>query len=254
MLRIRDLHVSYGNIHALRGVDLDVNEGEIIAILGPNGAGKSTLIKTIIGVLPAREGTIDFEDRAIDGRPTAQRIRLGLGTIPEGRQLFPDMSVRENLILGAYAQLGFLIPNALEEALERVFGIFPRLREREQQLAGSLSGGEAQMVAVGRALMSRPRLLLCDEPSLGLAPLLVREVLATISRLRDAGITVLLADQNALSALRMADRAYVLDTGRVVASGPSASLADDQRLREAYLGSGVEARGPNEKGGHDNGR
>jgi branched-chain amino acid transport system ATP-binding protein len=243
MLQIRDLHVSYGNIHALRGVDLDINAGEIIAILGPNGAGKSTLIKTIIGVLSKRRGTIHFEGRAIDKIPTAQRIRLGLGTIPEGRQLFPDLSVRENLILGAYAQLGFLIPASLDDALEQVFHLFPRLREREKQLAGSLSGGEAQMVAVGRALMSRPRLLLCDEPSLGLAPLLVREVLATISRLRAAGITVLLADQNALPALRMADRAYVLDTGRVVASGPSASLADDRRLRAAYLGSGVEAPG-----------
>ncbi len=242
MLRVRDLHVSYGDIHALKGVDLDVNDGEIIAILGPNGAGKSTLIKAIIGVLPKRSGSIAFQGRAIDATPTAQRIRLGLGTIPEGRQLFPDMSVRENLILGAYARLGFLIPASLDEALEQVFGIFPRLRERENQLAGSLSGGEAQMVAVGRALMSRPRLLLCDEPSLGLAPLLVREVLATISRLLEAGITVLLADQNALAALRMADRAYVLDTGRVVASGPSASLAKDERLWTAYLGSGVAAR------------
>jgi branched-chain amino acid transport system ATP-binding protein len=241
MLRVRDLHVSYGDIHALKGVDLDVAEGEIVAILGPNGAGKSTLIKTIIGVLGQRAGRIHFQDRAIDDMPTARRIRLGLGTIPEGRQLFPDMSVRENLVLGAYAQLGFLIPASLDDALERVYKIFPRLREREKQLAGSLSGGEAQMVAVGRALMSRPRLLLCDEPSLGLAPMLVREVLATVSRLRESGITVLLADQNALAALRMADRAYVLDTGRVVASGPGASLAKDERLWAAYLGSGVAA-------------
>ncbi len=242
MLKIRDLHVAYGNIQALRGIDLDVNEGEIVAILGPNGAGKSTLIKTIIGVLSCRRGSIAFQGGAIDATTTVRRIRLGLGTIPEGRQLFPEMSVRENLILGAYARLGMLIPAALDEALERVFGIFPRLRERANQLAGSLSGGEAQMVAVGRALMSRPKLLLCDEPSLGLAPLLVRDVLATLSRLRDAGITVLLADQNARSVLRMADRAYVLDTGRVVASGPSAGLANDQRLWEAYLGSGIDGR------------
>ncbi len=241
MLKIRDLHVAYGNIKALRGIDLDVDAGEIIAILGPNGAGKSTLIKAIIGVLGAESGTIEFEGRAIDAIPTARRIRLGLGTIPEGRQLFPDMSVRENLILGAYAQLGVLIPASLDESLERVFGVFPRLRERVNQLAGSLSGGEAQMVAIGRALMSRPKLLLCDEPSLGLAPILVRDVLATISRLRDAGITVLVADQNARSALRMANRAYVLDTGHIVASGPSASLAADRRLWEAYLGSGVAA-------------
>jgi branched-chain amino acid transport system ATP-binding protein len=242
MLEIRDLHVSYGNIHALRGIDLDVNEGEIVAILGPNGAGKSTLIKTIIGVLSSRRGSLAFQGGAIGTTPTVRRIRLGLGTIPEGRQLFPDMSVRENLILGAYAQLGWLIPAALDEALERVFGVFPRLRERANQLAGSLSGGEAQMVAVGRGLMSRPKLLLCDEPSLGLAPLLVREVLTTLSRLRDTGITVLLADQNARSVLRMADRAYVFDTGRVVASGSSASLVDDQRLWEAYLGSGVDTQ------------
>jgi branched-chain amino acid transport system ATP-binding protein len=244
VLAIRDLHVYYGNIHALKGIDLDVEEGEIIAILGPNGAGKSTLIKTIIGVLAQRSGTIAFRGKTIDGTPTAQRIQLGLGTIPEGRQLFTDMTVRENLILGAYARLGMRIAPWLETALGEVFDVFPRLRERQFQDAGSLSGGEAQMVAVGRALMSRPRLLLCDEPSLGLAPLLVREVLATLKRLRDAGITILLADQNALSVLRLADRAYVLDTGRVVAAGPAGELADDDRLREAYLGSGVEAPEP----------
>jgi branched-chain amino acid transport system ATP-binding protein len=240
MLKISDLHLAYGNIRALRGIDLEVNAGEIVAILGPNGAGKSTLIKTITGVLSSRPGAIEFEGRAIDALPTAQRIRLGIGTIPEGRQLFSDMSVRENLILGAYAQLGLLVSASLDQSLERVFSIFPRLRDRTGQLAGSLSGGEAQMVAVGRALMSRPKLLLCDEPSLGLAPILVREVLATISRLRDAGITVLLADQNALSVLRMADRAYVIDTGRIVASGTGAALADDRRLLQAYLGSGVD--------------
>ncbi len=240
MLKISDLHVAYGNVRALRGIDLEVNAGEIVAILGPNGAGKSTLIKTIIGVLSSQRGAIEFEGRAIDALPTAQRIRLGIGTIPEGRQLFPDMSVRENLILGAYAQLGLLVPASLDESLDRVFSVFPRLRERARQLAGNLSGGEAQMVAVGRALMSRPKLLLGDEPSLGLAPILVRELLVTISRLRDAGITVLLADQNALSALRMADRAYVMNTGRIVASGPGAVLAGDQRLLQAYLGSGVD--------------
>ena len=239
MLKINDLHVAYGNIRALRGVDLAVNTGEIVAILGPNGAGKSTLIKAIIGVLAGQRGAIEFEGRAIDALPTAQRIRLGIGTIPEGRQLFPDMSVRENLILGAYAQLGLLVPASIDQTLERVFSVFPRLRERSRQLAGSLSGGEAQMVAVGRALMSRPKLLLCDEPSLGLAPILAREVLVTMSRLRDAGITVLLADQNALSALRIADRAYVIDTGRMVAEGPGAALADDRRLLRAYLGGGV---------------
>jgi len=185
-------------------------------------------------------GAITFAERRVDHLATAQRIRLGMGIIPEGRQLFFDMTVRENLILGAYAQLGLRIGPQLDGALDQIFTLFPRLHERQDQLAGSLSGGEAQMVAVGRALMSRPKLLLCDEPSLGLAPLLVRELLATLARLRDKGITILLADQNAQAALRIADRAYILDTGRVVASGASAALANDARLRAAYLGTGVE--------------
>jgi branched-chain amino acid transport system ATP-binding protein len=242
MLKIQDLEAGYGHIVALKGVDVTVGTGEFVAILGPNGAGKSTLMKAIIGVLRQHAGAITFADQRIDDLATAQRIRLGIGIIPEGRQLFFDMSVRENLILGAYARLGVRIPADIEPALEQIFVVFPRLRERQDQLAGSLSGGEAQMVAVGRALMARPKLLLCDEPSLGLAPLLVRELLATLARLRDAGITILLADQNAQAALRIADRAYILDTGRVVASGASVELANDARLRAAYLGSGVEAR------------
>jgi branched-chain amino acid transport system ATP-binding protein len=242
MLKIQDLEAGYGHIVALKGVDVTVGTGEFVAILGPNGAGKSTLMKAIIGVLRQHAGAITFADQRIDDLATAQRIRLGIGIIPEGRQLFFDMSVRENLILGAYARLGVRIAADIEPALEQIFVVFPRLRERQDQLAGSLSGGEAQMVAVGRALMARPKLLLCDEPSLGLAPLLVRELLATLARLRDAGITILLADQNAQAALRIADRAYILDTGRVVASGASVELANDARLRAAYLGSGVEAR------------
>ncbi|MFI5011675.1 MAG: ABC transporter ATP-binding protein [Hyphomicrobiales bacterium] len=240
MLAIRGLDVSYGPIQALKGVDIDVGAGEFVAILGPNGAGKSTLMKAVIGVLRQRGGTIAFEGESLDGLPTAQRIRLGLGIIPEGRQLFPDMSVRENLILGAYVRLGLTIPAGIQPSLERVFALFPRLRERLRQMAGSLSGGEAQMLAVGRALMSNPRLLLCDEPSLGLAPILVRELLAGLARLRDAGITVLLADQNAYSVLRIANRAYILDTGRVVAAGPSVALETDERLRAAYLGGGLQ--------------
>jgi branched-chain amino acid transport system ATP-binding protein len=242
MLTVQNLEAGYGHIAALKGVDVTVGAGEFVAILGPNGAGKSTLMKAIIGVLRQQAGAILFAEQRIDDLATAQRIRLGMGIIPEGRQLFFDMTVRENLILGAYAQLGVRIGPEIDTALEQVFALFPRLAERQAQLAGSLSGGEAQMVAVGRALMSRPKLLLCDEPSLGLAPLLVRELLATLSRLRDKGITILLADQNAQAALRIADRAYILDTGRVVASGASATLADDARLRAAYLGSGVETR------------
>ncbi len=240
MLKVQNLEAGYGPIAALKGVDLTVEAGEFVAILGPNGAGKSTLMKAIIGVLHQNAGAITFAERRIDELATAQRIRLGMGIIPEGRQLFFDMTVRENLILGAYAQLGLRIGLQLDAALDEIFTMFPRLRERQDQLAGSLSGGEAQMVAVGRALMSRPKLLLCDEPSLGLAPLLVRELLATLARLRDSGITILLADQNAQAALRIADRAYILDTGRVVASGASAALASDARLRAAYLGTGVE--------------
>jgi branched-chain amino acid transport system ATP-binding protein len=241
MLEIRDLHVAYGSIQSLKGIDLEVREGEFIAILGPNGAGKSTLIKAVTGVLAAGGGAIRFRGRDLAGVAPAERIRLGIGIIPEGRQLFSDMTVRENLILGAYAQLGVRIPASLSTAMERVFAMFPRLKERQSQLAGTFSGGEAQMLAIGRALMTQPRLLLCDEPSLGLAPGLVRDVLATLGRLqRDQGVTIMLADQNASAALRMADRGYVLDTGRIVASGTAAALQTDARLRRAYLGTGVE--------------
>jgi branched-chain amino acid transport system ATP-binding protein len=239
VLAIKNLDVRYGNIQALKGIDIAVSAGEFVAILGPNGAGKSTLMKAIIGVMRQTAGLIAFQDETIDELDTAQRIRRGIGIIPEGRQLFFDMSVRENLILGAYARLGVRVTPDVDVALDEVFSLFPRLRERQHQAAGSLSGGEAQMVAVGRSLMSRPRLLLCDEPSLGLAPLLVKEVLAILVQLRQSGITILLADQNAHSALRIADRAYVLDTGQVVAEGSSTALENDQRLRTAYLGSGV---------------
>ena len=240
-LEVRGLHVAYGNIQSLKGVDLAVAAGEFVAILGPNGAGKSTLMRAIAGVLEPRAGSIAFRGLDLARVAPAARIRLGIGIIPEGRQLFPDMTVRENLVLGAYAQLGFSISAAVEAGLDRVFALFPRLRERQRQLAGSLSGGEAQMVAIGRALMTGPQLLLCDEPSLGLAPSFVREMLATLGRLRrEAGVTIVLADQNALAALRMADRGYVLDTGRVVAAGTAAELGADTRLRAAYLGTGVE--------------
>ena len=242
MLEVRGLHVAYGNIQSLKGIDLDVREGEFVAILGPNGAGKSTLIKAVTGVLGPNRGTIRFRGRDLAGIAPAARIRLGIGIIPEGRQLFPEMTVRENLILGAYAELGVRIPATLSGALERVYAMFPRLGERQRQLAGTFSGGEAQMLAIGRALMTQPRLLLCDEPSLGLAPGLVRDVLATLERLkRDQGVTIVLADQNALAALRMADRGYVLDTGQVVANGTAAALQTDARLRSAYLGTGVGA-------------
>jgi branched-chain amino acid transport system ATP-binding protein len=242
MLEVRGLNVAYGNIQSVKGIDFEVRQGEFVAILGPNGAGKSTLIKTITGVLEPQAGTIRFMGRDLAGISAAARIRLGIGIIPEGRQLFPDMTVRENLILGAYAQLGVRIPARIETAIAQVLTMFPRLGERQRQLAGTFSGGEAQMLAIGRALMTAPRLLLCDEPSLGLAPGLVRDVLATLKRLQgERGMTIVLADQNALAALRMADRGYVLDTGRVVASGTAAALQTDARLRTAYLGTGVGA-------------
>jgi branched-chain amino acid transport system ATP-binding protein len=236
MLRIRDLHTAYGKVAVLKAIDLDVDEGEFVAILGPNGAGKSTLLKTIAGVHAPLSGSVTLFDQRIDRLATAERIRLGLGTIPEGRQLFSDMTVRENLILGAYARLGLSIPHAIEDEMDDVFRLFPRLRDRQGQLAGSMSGGEAQMLAIARALMGRPRLLLCDEPSLGLAPLMIREMLSALTALRDKGITILMADQNALAVLRMADRGYVLDTGRIVAQGKSEELLRDDRLHAAYLG------------------
>ena len=244
LLQVRGLYAGYGHIEALKGVDLDVEAGEFVAVLGPNGAGKSTLMKTIAGVLAPRAGSIRLEGRDIAGITTADRIRLGVGIIPEGRQLFADMSVRENLILGAYPQLGMSIPAGVEDMFARVFALFPRLAERQRQIAGSLSGGEAQMLAIGRAIMTQPRLLLCDEPSLGLAPGLVREVLTTLARLRtEQGMTIVLADQNALAALRIADRGYVLDTGRMIAGGTAEALQGDVRLRDAYLGTGVAADG-----------
>ena len=234
MLAVRQLDVAYGQIQVLYGIDIAVQEGEIVAVLGPNGAGKSTLMKAVMGVHRQRAGTISFDERGVDDLPTAQRIRLGMGIIPEGRQLFLPMTVRENLLLGAYAQ-----PRQIDATLDEVFALFPRLRERQHQEAASLSGGEAQMVAVARALMSQPRLLLCDEPSLGLAPMLVRELLATLVRLRERGITILLADQNAHATLAIADRGYILDSGRVVAIGRSDELRNDRQLHAAYLGGGM---------------
>jgi branched-chain amino acid transport system ATP-binding protein len=236
LLSVTGLRSGYGNITVLHDLDLHLNEGELVAVLGANGAGKSTLLKAILGLLPCMAGSIRYAGRDMAAMPVAQRIRLGLGAIPEGRQLFGDMTVFENLALGLYAQRPFRAPPR-PSAMQDVFALLPRLKERAHQLAGSLSGGEAQMLAIGRALMSRPRLLLCDEPSLGLAPQRVAEMFATLDRIRRAGVTVLLADQNANAALRLADRAYVLETGRVLFTGPSSELANDSRLTHAYIGT-----------------
>ncbi|MDF2118710.1 ABC transporter ATP-binding protein [Roseiarcaceae bacterium H3SJ34-1] len=236
MLKVTDLHAGYGAIKALKGVSLSVEAGEFVAILGPNGAGKSTLMKAVLGVLKFSTGSIRFKGEELASTTTVERIRRGLGVIPEGRQLFAEMSVRENLVLGAYAQLGVTIPSSIEEKMAEVFDLFPRLRERRQQAAGTLSGGEAQMLAIARALMASPTMLICDEPSVGLSPKFVRDLLAILQSLRGRGITIVLADQNAIASLRVADRGYILDTGKVVATGYSKALMEDPALRAAYLG------------------
>ncbi|MBW4091492.1 MAG: ABC transporter ATP-binding protein [Proteobacteria bacterium] len=235
MLTVRTLHAGYGKITVLHGVDLDVKAGEFVAILGANGAGKSTLLKAILGMMPGASGQVSFAGRDLAGLATPRRVRLGIGAIPEGRQLFGEMTVLENLALGLYVRRSFG-PPPRAGAMAHVFELLPRLAERKHQTAASLSGGEAQMLAIGRALIARPRLLLCDEPSLGLAPLRVAEMFQTLDRLRRSGVTVVLADQNAKAALRLADRAYVMETGRIVAAGTAGALADDPRLRESYLG------------------
>ena len=233
MLSVRGLSVFYGDAQALDAVDLDVGAGEVVAIVGANGAGKTSLIRTVAGILKPRSGTITFEGRPIAGLDSHVVCDLGIGQVAEGRQVFPTMSVLENLEVGA------MLPRARAGAratIERVFRMFPRLAERRDQLAGTLSGGEQQMLAIGRCLMGAPRLIMFDEPSLGLAPSVVSDVLATIRRLHDEGLTVLLVEQNVAASLKLADRAYVLENGSVALSGRGTDLLDDPRVREAYLG------------------
>ena len=234
MLEVRDLEVSYGDAQALGGVSLSVSAGEIVAIVGANGAGKTSLIRSIGGVLMPRSGSIRFEGREIAGQPSHRVCNLGIGQVAEGRQIFPTLSVHENLEIGA------MLPRARAGAaamMERVFEMFPRLRERREQAAGTLSGGEQQMLAIGRCLMGRPRLVMFDEPSLGLAPAIVLEVLRVIADLnREEGLTVLLVEQNVAASLHLAHRAYVLENGSVVLEGRGSELLDDPRVREAYLG------------------
>jgi len=234
MLDVRDLAVSYGDAQALAGVSLSVAAGEIVAIVGANGAGKTSLIRALGGVLAPRSGSIRFEGREIAGEPSHRVCNLGIGQVAEGRQIFPTLSVHENLEIGA------MLPRARAGAaamMERVFEMFPRLRERREQAAGTLSGGEQQMLAIGRCLMSAPRLVMFDEPSLGLAPTVVAEVLRIITRLnREDGLTVLLVEQNVAASLRLADRGYVLENGSIVLEGAGTSLLGDPRVREAYLG------------------
>jgi branched-chain amino acid transport system ATP-binding protein len=234
---VHDLVARYGAVEALRGVSLAVRRGELVALLGANGAGKSTLLKTIVGLLGAVRGRVIFEGLDITGRGPEEVLRAGIALVPERRRVFGSLPVRDNLLLGAYARSrDRAFARQVEDGLDEVHQLFPVLRERGSQLAGTLSGGEQQMLAIGRALMSRPRLLLCDEPSLGLAPLVIHEIMRLLQALRQRGTTVLLVEQNARVALRAADRGYVLETGRVTLQGPARALLDNAELRAAYLG------------------
>ncbi|MCX7668888.1 MAG: ABC transporter ATP-binding protein [Anaerolineae bacterium] len=234
ILAVRDVHAYYGHIHALKGISLEVAAGEIAALIGANGAGKSTTLRVISGLVRPRSGDIVIAGRSVRERPAHEIVYLGVSHAPEGRKVFTTLTVNENLNMGAYS-LG-RNKEAIEEHRERVFRLFPRLKERRNQLAGTLSGGEQQMLAIGRALMSDPKILLLDEPSLGLAPLLVRAIFETIQQINAAGVTILLVEQNARAALRLATKGYVLETGRIVLAGPAAQLLADERVRKAYLG------------------
>ncbi len=233
MLKIDNINVYYGAIHAIKGISLEVDKGEIVTLIGANGAGKSTTLRTISGLLKPRTGKISFEDKIISGMPAHRIVECGVSQVPEGRRIFANMTVMENLELGAYIRKD---KNAIQNDLKRVFKHFPRLAERKKQEAGTLSGGEQQMLAMGRALMSSPRLLLLDEPSMGLAPLLIKEIFAIIKDINEAGTTILLVEQNANMALSIANRAYVLETGKITLSGDAKELAASEEVRKAYLG------------------
>lgn len=233
MLKINNLHVYYGQIHALKGISLEVKSGEIVTLIGGNGAGKTTTLRTISGLLTPKEGEIVYQGKSTENLKAHELVASGLIHVPEGRHVFPQMSVQENLDLGAYTRKD--AQNTAED-LEQVFELFPRLKERRSQAAGTLSGGEQQMLAMARALMGRPKLLLLDEPSMGLAPLLVREIFNIITEINKTGVTILLVEQNANMALSVAQRGYVIETGKVVLEGDSASLAANEAVRKAYLG------------------
>ncbi len=233
LLEVKNLSVYYGVIQALKGISFHVDKGEIVALIGANGAGKTTTLHTISGLLRPKTGEILYHDKDITKVPGAQIVRLGMAQVPEGRRVFADLTVEQNLRLGAFTRKD---PDRTAATLENIYKRFPRLKERVRQPAGTLSGGEQQMLAMGRALMSKPRLMMLDEPSMGLAPILVAEIFNIIKQLHDEGTTVLLVEQNAQMALSIADRAYVLETGHVAMSGPAADLAADDRVRKAYLG------------------
>ena len=233
MLKIKDLHVSYGGIHALRGVNLEVPDGKIVTLIGANGAGKSTMLRTISGLVKAESGSVTYNDVELLGKPINKVLEMGIAQVPEGRRVFPDLTTLENLKIGAYLRKD---KAGIEEDLKQVYRLFPRLEERSWQLAGTLSGGEQQMLAVGRALMSRPKVLMMDEPSLGLAPIVVQEIFEIIRTINKEGVTVLLVEQNANMALKTADLAYVMETGEITMSGTGAELLANEAIKEAYLG------------------
>jgi len=233
MLKVEDINVYYGNIQALKGVSLEVNEGEIVTLIGANGAGKSTLLKTLSGLLKPKKGSIHYLGKPISGKAAQSIVKAGISHVPEGRRVFSNMTVEENLELGAYLRND---KNEIKKDLEKVYEVFPRLQERKKQLSGTLSGGEQQMLAMGRAIMARPKLLLLDEPSMGLAPLFVKTIFKVIQEINATGTTILLVEQNANMALSIADRGYVIETGKVVLSGTATELLESDDLKQAYLG------------------
>ena len=233
LLEVSDINVYYGAIHALRGISLAVDEGEIVTLIGANGAGKSTTLKTISGLLRSRTGALKFAGQSISSMPAHKIVGTGISQVPEGRRVFSNLTVRENLEMGAFRRTD---KAGISADMAHAFGLFPRLEERHKQLAGTLSGGEQQMLAIGRGLMSKPKLMLLDEPSMGLAPLLVKEIFSIITEINRLGTTILLVEQNAHMALSIANRAYVLETGAIVLSGPASELAENPEVKKAYLG------------------
>ncbi len=231
ILKVQNINVYYGAIHAIKGVSFEVNEGEIVTLIGANGAGKTTTLQTVSGLLRSKTGGIEFLGKSISHVPAHKIVEMGLAQVPEGRRIFLQMTVQENLDMGA-----FTAPAGAAEAMERVFAQFPRLKERRKQIAGTLSGGEQQMLAMGRALMSAPKLMMLDEPSMGLAPILVEQIFGIIQTLHESGTTILLVEQNAQMALSVADRAYVMETGTITLSGTGKQLAESEEVKKAYLG------------------
>ncbi len=233
MLEIKDLHVNYGVIAALKGISFEVNEGEVIALIGANGAGKTTTLHTLTGLIPAKKGSIKFNDVELTRTPAHKIVEMGIAHVPEGRRIFQNLTVLDNLKLGAFIRKD---KDGIAEDLKMVYDRFPRLAERKSQIAGTLSGGEQQMLAMGRALMSKPKIIVMDEPSMGLSPIFVTEIFDIIKSIRESGTTVLLVEQNAKKALAISDRAYVLETGKIVLSGKASDLINDESVKKAYLG------------------